>query len=565
MNPDVPKIASYDQFLVWCSSVPTYARAYVNKEMTTINRAYVVSPGLSDLPFVPGVLPNTLPSDTSIFPDQPEANWWWMCREAKRLELGIYMPLNKAIRTAIASLQGPDYCHCFRYWWHFAHESKTDSTMIAYTPSSQYGEQDRQIVMKAGRYLKKFFGDVFDDETIRHLANNSHNFQIQWAHGGEIAEVYAADHENCGSCMTGDWDDEPYNPLDGYAYQYPNGQYEFALAYITRNDVLTARALCALRDKLWVRHYGNDGPALVAMLEEQHGYQSVSSLEGRGLRLKYQVEGDRFYAPYLDGDGKIVSGPFHDEKGKSYLEWVDRPNREINMRLDSASGVYWRAPACECGHCGENVDEDSTSYSEYHAMEICSYCIDHEFSYAYYGRHNDRTYVLTDDTILCNNTDDRYVDNDGVLDYHDIGCTSNDEYYPKDGLITLLNDDVVHQDDALGVGEDEYGTPVYVEHADVDATYWIYKPLTRQLRFIHPDYLPSDFPDWDEDDNHAALREYGFKPLPEAFQMYRSDIVAVLGDASYQVLRRLEQDYPEQPQLPFPLPAASAPQLSAAT
>jgi len=117
---------------------------------------------------------------------------WWRCREARRFIDGQYrMPyFLHALHVLKHDLRS-------RYEHHYLHMSTDFPEMVSFTPSVEYGKSDRQVVMKVGRYLTKFYADVFSAEKIREIANNGKDLDIQWAYGSDIADIYLAGPESC--------------------------------------------------------------------------------------------------------------------------------------------------------------------------------------------------------------------------------------------------------------------------------------------------------------------------------------------------------------------------------
>ena len=80
----------------------------------------------------------------------------WRTRELNRFASGEYHPL-----PAIDGIVYPTE--------HYVHLSvtKTETDFVAYTPSVEYGERDRQTRLKFGKYLRKAFPDMTDADIQR--------------------------------------------------------------------------------------------------------------------------------------------------------------------------------------------------------------------------------------------------------------------------------------------------------------------------------------------------------------------------------------------------------------
>lgn len=85
----------------------------------------------------------------------------WQDRERMRFDEGIYTrPVWKY----------EDFTRSLIYKYHYVHVSMDDPTMLAFTPDGVYGEADRQVKMKPGRYLQKFF-PALGPKSIERLAH----------------------------------------------------------------------------------------------------------------------------------------------------------------------------------------------------------------------------------------------------------------------------------------------------------------------------------------------------------------------------------------------------------
>ncbi len=93
---------------------------------------------------------------------------------------------------------------------HYAHVSTADPSKIAYTPSGKHGAADRQVRMKPGKYLNKYFGDVLTAAQIASFAgkfaeaNEQHELHIA-EEPDECARVYIDGPRSCMGGGGGDW------------------------------------------------------------------------------------------------------------------------------------------------------------------------------------------------------------------------------------------------------------------------------------------------------------------------------------------------------------------------
>jgi hypothetical protein len=381
------------------------------------------------------------PEDLDRFKDycnaEPNDLNWWLYREAMRFWHGHYQPVSNLI-YGLRNL--PENVR-LRYVYHFVHLSTDDPTMIAYTPSHQYGLADRQVKMKLGRYLQKFYADVLTQEQIRDIANNIHQDEIKWAVGPEaIREVY----ENCGiqSCMEGDdCRVDNMHPVEVYGYQEADGSYRLGLAYLGSPNGASARCLCDMKNKAFVRYYGNDGEILASRLKDL-GYEKVDGFGGLGIKLQcIDLDCGGWLMPYLDGCHQRVEGPLYDSATqRDYFLWSDTGKDAANANGimdgdDDNDDDDEHYSYCDC--CDSRVHNDDLSYSEHHDHDICSYCRDEHYVYAYYGQHGDETYVRIGSAIQVG--ENWYLDRQSVLDYHGIVLDVDGDYQDKDYCTELYD------------------------------------------------------------------------------------------------------------------------------
>lgn len=124
---------------------------------------------------------------------------------------------------------------------HFVHLSitETETDTVAYTPSEAYGEADRQVRLKFGRYLRKAFPDLTDVQVQAHVISLKSALAVMDA---PVTLHFATDRETinrifetpmcaCGStylsCMHGKFSGE-VRPYHVYA-----DSPDVAVAYIT--------------------------------------------------------------------------------------------------------------------------------------------------------------------------------------------------------------------------------------------------------------------------------------------------------------------------------------------
>lgn len=411
------------------------------------------------------------------------------------------------------------------YDLHFPHTSLEDPTMVAYTPSYEYGIRDRQVRIKVGKYLQKYYGEVLSTEQIRALANEAKGYEVQWAKTVEgMREVYRLGPS---SCMSGDWSDEGVDgdvtPIDVYVG-------EFSLGYF-KNSVgkYLARGLVHEPTKTWVRTYGDEGTALAEAFDAL-GYTHVRSWEGAHLTVVEDDDG-RTLLPYLDGDAKGVR--YADGKweicasGSDYEHWCDFTDGIANR------------PAFTCDCCGrEYRDADDSRYSEY-ANQTFGPCCEDEFTWAIVGRHGDRDHV-PNDYVVYNNSDQEYYS----LEYAErlnLICDYKGNYWDSEDIVQLMDGEYAHTDDAVLVGEDKYGDTQYIgyDHWFDHREFMIRVNPDHQFRYTlwYKELITDEMQD-EIDEQKYITTDYGVA-MPEKWMTIR-ELVSVYGaDEAARILANI--------------------------
>lgn len=291
-------------------------------------------------------LPDLAPEDGIQFFD-------WKYREQSRFNDGTYRP--------VPSVCGIEYPKD-----HFLYLSitKDGSDFIAYTPSERHGLEDRPVVMKFGKYLRKTFPEMSDAQVqdavvaLRsklklHASPATLHFATDRDTISEIfeTEMFACD-SSYASCMYNkftDWDVRPY-------HVYADSP-DVAVAYVTEFGNIVARSVVSTRDKQWVRPYSckpNDSTycrMLIDMLIEA-GYEE-GDLTGNRLTKLPSSRG--VILPYIDNGGMsvILSS---DEK---YWIVCDGGGKYRGDQTDGHASSHDTCPECD-----NDTDECGCSYCE---------------------------------------------------------------------------------------------------------------------------------------------------------------------------------------------------------
>jgi hypothetical protein len=294
----------------------------------------------------------------------------WVKRELGRFADGTYLPVPVALDYPVG--------HC-------VHLSTThdEPDYVAYTPSETYGEADRQVRLKFGRYLRKVFPALTDAEIQAHvtslksaLATASAPATLHFATDTEtINLIFETKMAACGSgmtsCMYGKFHGCTIRPYHVYA-----NSPDVAVAYVMHNGGIIARSVVSTKDKTWVRAYSaesgdNDTDCgTIKSLLKDAGY---TKNELTGNRLS-KLNTNRIMLPYIDNGEVYVR-----DDGKYWMVVDDEDDADYtpNQTNGSASSCGSRCSCCnsrgddcECSTC-ECCNERSAD-----GCENCSFCQD---------------------------------------------------------------------------------------------------------------------------------------------------------------------------------------------
>jgi hypothetical protein len=233
--------------------------------------------------------------------------------------------------------------------------------MVAYTPDVEHGVIDKQIRLTPGRYLERFYAEMFDRETIaRYVADVSANC-TDYKIARTVADVRKVYRNGPSSCMGGPehhtgqyWTESGLNGhMPAEIYAEPG---DLAVAYFGSIDSPSQRSVVWPERKIYVRIYGT-GPLETLLRRdgftkgEYDGTDVYGSIEGAKVPA-ISVRGG-WLMPYVDGcehatvDGKWI---VFDEDGE--------------IGTQSTAGVVW-----ESGDRDE--DEEDEDQDEYGRCDHC--------------------------------------------------------------------------------------------------------------------------------------------------------------------------------------------------
>ena len=311
----------------------------------------------------------------------------WHEREQARFESGEYVPLCDILRLNTATYETRVGVKLF------AHISKKNHLLIAYTKDAQKGAADKQSLIS----IRAFVEMIADDSALRDLLTScqtdhaekfkKHEFKLA-STPEDIERVYinydSSIHPLAISCM---------RHKHGYGIRWPKvdgkgfhpvriyGAGDLAVAYIADSDGQTiARALVWPDKKLYSRMYAKGDAlhnALKASGYTQSAYYNISH---------DSFDGAKMLAVYSD-DGNLIA-PYLDEVGSASLEGdalVMRDGGEFKCsQTDGYAENESDRAFCQC--CEETYSEDdlATVYTDSRQHNGESWCEDCRSNNAFY-------------------------------------------------------------------------------------------------------------------------------------------------------------------------------------
>jgi hypothetical protein len=309
----------------------------------------------------------------------PEQAIAWREREKQRFIDGTYTTLprrwlnstwfQKEGRFTYDSVLG-FYVRPLRFPDHFAHISIEKVAMIAFTENDKKGVADRQTRMAPGRYLNRFFSDVLTKEDIQRLAtamgsDYNDDAELKFAvTADEIEEVYV---DGPHSCMQypGTYFAARIHPCRVYA------GYDLQLAYLTRNERITARALVWPENKVYGRVYGDHIRLEAKLKAAGYGEGGDGGLLS-GARIARIMYKNNYVIPYLDHlDGAVDNG--------DHLVLVDGDH---SGRRCCGADVQNGLSGCAfvCSSCDEEFEDNDDRRHTPDGESICESCYDDRYT-----------------------------------------------------------------------------------------------------------------------------------------------------------------------------------------
>lgn len=316
----------------------------------------------------------------------------WMAREREQFANGRYVAV---------PWQYEDFARSAPCVDHFAHLSINEKGLIAYTPTDEYGIENRQLRIKPGKYLNQFSKGELSQRQIdaycAQIANVDSTYHLATSQT-DIRSIYVNGPSSCmgGYGKTSDHFSlsDRYHPVDAYA------ESDLALAYMGTVESPTARCIVWPEKKVLTRcyganngHSGQTGDVLRALLRKD-GYVDAYHGDASGL-----MDGARIRAICVDRDRESYLMPYIDAAESASLahdrkHFILHDDSKGHFSTKRTEGQTEDIERSTCANCGDECDDDET---------YCSSCNDDRWSCESCGAEgfdpSDNVYV--NDTTYC--------------------------------------------------------------------------------------------------------------------------------------------------------------------
>jgi hypothetical protein len=394
--------------------------------------------------------------------------------------------------------------HIPRIRGHYAHISISDPTKIAYTPSPEYGQRNRKVTIRPGRYLKQFYPHISDAEIARLVGDMGRDYSEYdlafAASADDIERVYKRGPNSCMS-KSADIYDSHCHPVRVY------GDSDLKLAYLQlkKDQRITARALVWPEAKKIGRIYG-DILRLRKMLTDL-GYDQEDEM-GKDLmgakirRIHDTNHPDRLVMPYIDGT-------------QSYRV-VDKDWVEIDDASENAcyqNGLDGEPDSCSysCEHCGDGVHEDdaySVMTSRRNVETWCIGCYENNSTRCEHSHEN-----IANDEARAVLVPSRYA-SEGYMSQDWASWVVDDNAYYCDHLEEYVSDSVEAFD--MENGERWSAFAFKKDGIEVDGLYYAKADLAKE----EPALAPSESDAWLSQHNAFAVSKSWLEVTAKAQSYY---------------------------------------------
>ncbi len=292
-------------------------------------------------------------------------------------------------------------------WWrdsshwllHYPRPSSANPAFIAYTPSEQWGREDRQLRVRPGRYLTRYFSDIGEATIRAWVAVWEETFgkaEVEFA--TTLSDMKWVYKHGPNSCIV--------NQGMFYALQvYSNGG-DLSLAYQKNasEDGVRARGIVWKDHKIYGRLYG-ESDMLQRALEEM-GYRNKTLDGARLAKLPHPRHSSGWIMPYVDmhdstnGDTRASRV---DDQGDCFVI-NERHGEYVCDQYETSMIGYGPDDYSTCERCECNVvDDELMSVDVVNGTESwCNSCTE------YYASTCDGCGVTMCQNVVCAGPDGRY-------------------------------------------------------------------------------------------------------------------------------------------------------------
>lgn len=348
-------------------------------------------------------------------------------------------------------------------WNTGAHISTVEPDLVAYFPTQKHWDSKVPQKIKAGRYLRKYFPDMSDDEVREKaslLTGNKRTLKVL-THWYDMFKAYRALDLNgvVSSCMTKDcW--RPVHPLMVYH------ESDVVLAVMYEGDAPKARALINKNTKEYNIIYGQwermlpmlaaagythgclDGAKINKLQRYPHGVEWDDLRES--IEPIRTIDNERLLMPYIDGHRDHSRGCNNATSVNVKYDYV-----EIQKYGDFTANDYENACIGEkeeetewCEMCEENFPYGDGYYLEHEGTTCCNYCYHNNtvrvITHVSATRGNSwelvTEYYARDNCTYVDETTEWYMSTDVAnqagwvySDYHDCWMDKDDCVHMEDG------------------------------------------------------------------------------------------------------------------------------------
>jgi hypothetical protein len=323
---------------------------------------------------------------------------------------------------------------------------------LAYTRSDEHGQQDRQTVTTAGKYLRRHCPRM-PDHVLRDIVDRFTPDRMEVTH--DMGRMLHAIMNGPRSCMDGrNFPNESEHPYNVYSPAYGWGM---ALRIDGTGQIV---GRCLVLDnadgKCFVRSYRASGEGysdadygLESYLKEQDFEKRSAWPYGTKLSaIPAGRWGDIYLMAYVDGNHE-----FADLINNEYFVITD----DGEYRIQNTAGRT-EPEIDRCPHCDSRIDsEDDLIHTGPHGDDgtYCLNCVD-DHNVLVTGRHGVEYYV-SDSNIVT--VDDRHYDADYLEDNDIVYSDWDNEYYHRDDCVCLYDGEYCLEEDAVLLPNDEYAHP----------------------------------------------------------------------------------------------------------